>query len=145
VLGRRFQDRSQIYCLDSLGIAAFVGLADERTKIDLAAHLLSPLDQEPELLETLDVFFFEDCSPSATARRLSIHRNTLSYRLNKIALLTGLDPHKFDNAVQIRLALVLRSLRPESTRLGKCPGLDPYEWPDAGLSPDELRRLHRSA
>ena len=43
--------------------------------------------------------------------RLSIHRNTLSYRLDKIASLTGLDPRRFDDAVQIRLAVVLRSLR----------------------------------
>lgn len=109
-LGRRFHGQNQVYCLDSLGIAAFVGISDERTKIDLAAHLLSPLDQEPELLETLDVFFDEDCCPSSSAKRLIIHRNTLSYRLAKIASLTGLDPRHFDDAVQMRLALALRSL-----------------------------------
>ena len=49
--------------------------------------------------------------PSSTANRLFIHRNTLSYRLDKIASLTGLDPRRFDDAVQIRLAVVLRSLR----------------------------------
>ena len=110
-LGRRFHGHNQVHCLDGLGIAAFVGVSDERTKIDLATHLLSPLDHEPELLETLDAFFAEDCCSSSTANRLSIHRNTLSYRLDKIASLTGLDPRRFDEAVQIRLALVLRSLR----------------------------------
>lgn len=111
-LGCRFHGQNQVHCLDSLGIAAFVGLPDERTKIDLAMHLLSPLDQEPELLETLDVFFDEDCCPSSSAKRLVIHRNTLSYRLAKITSLAGLDPRRFDDAVQIRLALVLRTLRP---------------------------------
>ncbi len=110
-LGRRFHGQNQMHCLDSLGIAAFVGVPDERTKIDLATHLLSPLDQEPELLETLDVFFDEDCCPSSSAKRLVIHRNTLSYRLAKITSLTGLDPRRFDDAVQMRLALVLRALR----------------------------------
>jgi carbohydrate diacid regulator len=110
-LGRRFRGRNQVHCLDGLGIAGFVGISDEHTKVELATHLLSPLDHEPELLGTLDSFFAHDCSPSETAADLSIHRNTLSYRLDKIASLTGLDPRRFDDAVQIRLALVMRSLQ----------------------------------
>jgi carbohydrate diacid regulator len=94
-----------------LGIAAFIGVADEQTKIELATNLLSPLNHEPELLATLDAFFAEDCCPSSSAGKLSIHRNTLSYRLDKITLLTGLDPRRFDDAVQIRLALLMRRLR----------------------------------
>ncbi|HZU11896.1 MAG TPA: helix-turn-helix domain-containing protein [Chloroflexota bacterium] len=109
-LGRRFHGQNQVHCLDGLGIAGFVGVSDERTKIDLATFLLSPLDHEPELLQTLEMFFAHDCSPCATAAALTIHRNTLSYRLDKIASLTGLDPRRFDDAVQIRLALVLRAL-----------------------------------
>ncbi len=110
-LGRRFQGRNRLYCLDELGIAAFVGVPDEQTKIDLATHLLSPLDHEPEMLETLEAYFAENCSPSATVKRLSIHRNTLRYRLEKAASLTGLDPRRFDEAVVIRLSLFMRSLR----------------------------------
>ncbi|MBD2433694.1 MULTISPECIES: PucR family transcriptional regulator [Fischerella] len=109
-LGCRFGDRNQVHCLDGLGIAAFVGVGDEQTKIELAAYLLSPLNHEPELLVTLDTFFAEDCCLSSTANRLSIHRNTLSYRLDKVNLLTGLNPRHFDDAVQIRLALLLRKL-----------------------------------
>ena len=101
---------STFHCLDALGIAAFVGVSDARTKIDLATHLLSPLDHEDELLQTLRAFFEQDCCISATANSLGIHRNTLTYRLEKVASLTGLDPHRFDDAVQIRLALELRSL-----------------------------------
>jgi carbohydrate diacid regulator len=109
-LGRRFHQDKRIHCLDELGIAAFVGLSDEQTKVELAAHLLSPLDDEPELLETLTTFFAEDCCSSVSASHLSIHRNTLSYRLDKVTSLTGLDPRCFDDAVQIRLALLLRNL-----------------------------------
>ena len=95
-------------------MAAFVGISDERIKMDLAVHLLSPLDQDKELLETLATFFDENCCPSRTAKRLAIHRNTLSYRLDKIASLTGLDPRRFDDAVQVRLALLLRSLNTDA-------------------------------
>jgi carbohydrate diacid regulator len=109
-LGSRFHGPNEVHCLDALGVASFVGVSDEGTKVDLASHLLSPLDHEPELLETLSVFFAEDCCVSPTAARLAIHRNTLSYRLDKITSLTGLDPRHFDHAVQICLALVVRSL-----------------------------------
>jgi len=108
-VGRRRTGNSGVHCLNHLGIAAFVGISDEQTKLDLAAHLLSPLDHEPELLDTLEVFFAQNCSPSETARRLVIHRNTLAYRLQKITLLTGLDPRRFDDATQIHLALLMRS------------------------------------
>jgi carbohydrate diacid regulator len=117
-LGKRFNAGTRVHSLDALGIAAFVGLADEATKISLARHLLSPLDHEPTLVQTLNAFFETDCCPSATAKSLGIHRNTLSYRLGKIANLTGLDAHRFDDAVQMRVALVLRSLG-----AAECPSL----------------------
>lgn len=110
-LGQRFHGQNQVHCLDDLGIAAFVGVSDEGTKVDLARFVLSPLDQDPDLLATLSAFFDEDCCPSTAAARLSIHRNTLAYRLDKITSLTGLDPRHFDDAVQIRLAMTLRSLQ----------------------------------
>lgn len=136
-LGRRFSGQNQVHCLDALGIAAFVGLSHERTKIDLAKYLLSPLDREPELLETLDVFFFENCCLSTTASGLSIHRNTLSYRLEKITSLTGLDPRRFDDAMQIRLALFLRSLQGDGNKLCKCTIAERWDQPYLGQTADE--------
>jgi carbohydrate diacid regulator len=125
-LGERSCGQNRVHCLSELGVAAFVGLSDERIKIDLAQHLLSPLDHAPELLQTLGVFFEEDCCPSSTARQLMVHRNTLSYRLSKVASLTGLDPRRFDDAVQIRLALVLRHLA--------APGADDHRSGLAGAA-----------
>lgn len=118
-LGRRFHEQKRVHWLAELGVAAFVGISDEQTKLELAEHLLSPLNEEPELLQTLDHFFAEDCSLSLTAAGLCIHRNTLSYRLDKITSLTGLDPRCFDDAVQIRLALMLRMLK--GTQAGRSP------------------------
>lgn len=114
-LGRRIRGHNRVHCLDEMGVAGFVGISDDRTKHELAQYLLGPLDHEPELLHTLSTFFAANCSPSATASDLAIHRNTLSYRLDKISALTGLDPRRFDDAVQIRLALLIRSLNAEST------------------------------
>lgn len=110
-LGGRLSGEDRGHTLDALGMAAFVGLDDEPTKLSLAQHLLSPLDREPELLDTLEAFFAEDCHPLAAARRLRLHRNTLNYRLDKITSLTGLNPRTFDHAVQVRLALLIRRLQ----------------------------------
>lgn len=110
-LGRRFHGVNRVHCLDQLGIPSFVAVPDEKIKVDLAAHLLGPLDDEPEMLQTLEVFFAQDCCSTATADRLAIHRNTLRYRLEKVCHLTGLDPYRFDDAVVIRLSLLLRAMR----------------------------------
>ncbi|HYF64625.1 MAG TPA: helix-turn-helix domain-containing protein [Herpetosiphonaceae bacterium] len=106
-VGQRFKHEPGIYTINNLGLAAFVGLSDERSKAELAAHILRALSGDAELVKTLATFFAEDCCPSASVKKLSIHRNTLSYRLDKIATLTGLDPRRFDDAVQLRLALLL--------------------------------------
>ncbi len=110
-LGTRLGAPDRVYSLDGLGVAAFIGIPDEQTKLELAAHLLSPLENEPEIMKTLDAFFSENCSPSATAKRLFVHRNTLRCRLDKAAFLTGLDPRCFDDAVLIRVALLLHNLQ----------------------------------
>lgn len=114
-LGRRFQPTKDIHCLDSLGTAAFVGVSDEQTKVELARYLLSPLDGEPELIVTLEALFNANGHPLPAARQLGIHRNTLGYRLDKIELLTGLNARRFEDAVQIHLALVLRELQEDDT------------------------------
>jgi carbohydrate diacid regulator len=109
-LGQRLRRPGCVFCLDEFGIATFVGVADEQLKMEMAAHILSPLEEEPELMDTLVTFFACDCQQLVTAGQLCIHRNTLGYRLDKIASLTGLDPRRFEEAIQIRLALFLGGL-----------------------------------
>ncbi len=109
-LGDRLVGTDRVHCLDNLGIPALIGPADQQTKLELAIHLLSPLGEAPELVQTLQTFLQCDCSPSRAAEKLFVHRNTLGYRLDKISALTGLDPRRFDDAVQLRLALIFHDL-----------------------------------
>ena len=109
-LGRRYLPGKTVYALDELGLAAWVGIIDEPTRLDLASLLVGPLDGRADLVETLEVFFHENGS-AASATRLAIHRNTLAYRLDRVVQLTGLDPRRLDDAVQLRLALLLRPPR----------------------------------
>jgi hypothetical protein len=66
-----------------------------------------PFWQEAELRRTLDVFLEQNLNVSETARRLFLHRNTLIYRLDRLKQETGLDVRQFDDAMRVKLALLL--------------------------------------
>ncbi len=60
-----------------------------------------------ETLETVEMFFASDLNLSDTARQMFIHRNTLTYRLDKIRKETGLDLRKFTDSVIFRVLMAL--------------------------------------
>ena len=66
--------------------------------------------RDEELFSTAEVFLERDLNLSETSRTLFIHRNTLSYRLDKIERLTGLNIRKFSDAVTFRVITVLLRL-----------------------------------
>lgn len=77
------------------------------------AAVLAPLDPQPLLAETLEVFVDSGFNQLATARMLNIHRNTVTYRLARVHELTGLDPHRPTDAMTLSAARIARRL--EST------------------------------
>ena len=62
------------------------------------------------LLETIRVFFRNDLSLTTTSRDLFIHRNTLSYRLEKVRDLTGLDIRNFRDATVLYILMLMHEL-----------------------------------
>ncbi len=62
-----------------------------------------------QLLETLAAFFANDCHWRKTAAALHIHHNTLHYRLDKIAQLTGRSVDSAESRVDFALALAIPS------------------------------------
>ncbi|MFC9894861.1 PucR family transcriptional regulator [Nocardia sp. NPDC127579] len=73
--------------------------------------LLDPLDEHPELLETLQRHIANNLNRQRTARVLHVHTNTVDYRLKRIAQLTGFDPAQPSGLWYLRSALVARSYR----------------------------------
>jgi len=68
-----------------------------------------------DLLETLETFCDKLGNLSQTAEKLFIHRNSLLYRMERIAQLTGLDLNNPDTRLAVHLALKVRKmLRPAS-------------------------------
>ena len=68
------------------------------------------LERQERLAETLEALLANNLEMEAAAHALSIHRNTLAYRLGRIQAATGLDPaRQLDHAVLLRVALLVRS------------------------------------
>lgn len=68
---------------------------------------LKAMDNNGLLRRTLNAWFSNNVQPSATAKALYIHRNTLEYRLNRISELTGLNLSHFDDRLLLYVALQL--------------------------------------
>ncbi|MEV6276944.1 helix-turn-helix domain-containing protein [Nocardia sp. NPDC051832] len=78
------------------------------------AAVLAPLDAQPMLAETLEVFVDSGFNQLATARQLNVHRNTVTYRLSRVHELTGLDPHRPADAMTLSAARLARRLESAS-------------------------------
>ncbi|HET6815868.1 MAG TPA: helix-turn-helix domain-containing protein [Mycobacteriales bacterium] len=74
------------------------------------AHLLDPLDRNPDLPHTLAVYLDHDLDRRSTASALHVHPNTLDYRLRRIVELTGLDPSTSRGLQLLGAALAARRL-----------------------------------
>ena len=70
------------------------------------APIVAQLAEQPALVETLNAFFDCEFNQLATARRLAVHRNTVTYRLANIATTTGFDPLRPREAMVLYAALL---------------------------------------
>lgn len=66
-----------------------------------------PTDIDDEILSTVNKFFENNLNVSETSRQLFIHRNTLIYRIEKLQKATGLDVRVFDDALTLKIALMV--------------------------------------
>ena len=62
-----------------------------------------------DLVETLGAYLAQNCNMNATAQNIHAHRHTVSYRLERVKELTGLDP--FTSEDRERLSLGLKAYR----------------------------------
>ena len=62
-----------------------------------------------EILTTISTFFDNNLNVSETARQLFVHRNTLVYRIEKLLKTTGLDIRTFDDAMTLKIALMVQA------------------------------------
>ena len=92
-------------------------LLEDLPKFKLNEYLEALLDyvdsdifEDDEMTETAEEFLDNNLNISETSRNLYLHRNTLTYRLDKIEAETGLDVRKFSDAVTFRLITMIKKL-----------------------------------
>ena len=94
----------------SLGVAGLL-LSVPRERIREFIHQqLGPILDREDLLETLTAWLDTNGSRVAVAHRLSIHRNSVGYRMGKIRDLLGADPVDANQSLQVQAALAAREI-----------------------------------
>ncbi|HWL26577.1 MAG TPA: sugar diacid recognition domain-containing protein [Ureibacillus sp.] len=64
-----------------------------------------------KLIETLLTYFECNLQINICADKLGIHRHTLTYRLSKVYEITGYNPQDFEDAFELKLAIMLSKQR----------------------------------
>ena len=115
-IGRDIEGRGSVVSFDELGLYRLLHPLSRGTELErYCDDLLGPLvrydrEHDGRLLATLECYLRNDRNVAAAARELSIHYNTLRYRLEKIDLLTGgLDRHGL-RRLSLEVALQARRL-----------------------------------
>lgn len=108
-LGRLFHVKDHIHLPWELSLERLLYRIPDEDRADFVARAdrYSDMLEDEETVATLETFFKMDCNVSETAKQLYIHRNTLLYRLDKIKQETELDVRKFEDAVLMKLTLLL--------------------------------------
>ena len=95
-VGMGFQQVTHLWTAKTLGPFAFLG-GDAARQQQVARMMLDPLGTEHDLIQTVRIVLACNRQCTTIADQLYIHRNTLSYRLQKIALLIRYDHRQFDD------------------------------------------------
>ena len=110
-IGRVFDENITMMSYENLGIGRLI----YQLPTTLCEMFLSEVFKkgsvdslDEETLFTIQKFFENNLNVSETSRKLFVHRNTLVYRLEKIKKLTGLVLREFDNAIVLKVALMVK-------------------------------------
>jgi hypothetical protein len=76
---------------------------------NLVADEVRRLAAEPALVETLRAYAAADLNVAEAARNLVVHANTVHYRLGRVQQISGRDPRRFGDLVEMLAALQLVS------------------------------------
>ncbi|MCX6498991.1 MAG: PucR family transcriptional regulator ligand-binding domain-containing protein [Arthrobacter sp.] len=100
---------------ERLSLTSLLLASEDVPLADMANESLNPLRQFDAahgagLMATLESYLGNNGSVAAVAEELTLHRNTVRYRLAQITELTGYDPAQTADRVQLWLALAVQRL-----------------------------------
>jgi len=113
-IGDKINDKIGIHHIAHLGISRLFAEISPETRNDFIHYIYKDNANKkikPVFWETLQAFFDNNMNITDTAKTIYVHRNTLLYRLERIKQFTGLDPRKFDDALQLYIVLKMKCLQ----------------------------------
>jgi hypothetical protein len=97
-----------IVCYDNLGVYRVLSSGVDDTEKQLFINeFLGPILNESELITTLRVYFENRGNHRSTAHAMSVHYNTVSYRITHIEQLTKKNLNNPDDSLCLQVALKL--------------------------------------
>lgn len=108
-LGRTYRVAANVHLPWDLYLERLLQMISPAEKAQFLEQILKRAEHflDLEMMSSLEQYFDLGCNVSDTAKKLYIHRNTLLYRLDKFKQETGLDVRNFNDAVLVKIALLL--------------------------------------
>ena len=107
-IGRKYNLGNQIYNSSSMLFEKAVYNIAPRIKEQLLESLGEGLDNlDHDMISTIEEFLKSGLNISEAAKNIYVHRNTLIYRLDKIAKETGYDIREFNQAMIFTIAFLI--------------------------------------
>ncbi|MBZ4687046.1 MAG: transcriptional regulator, CdaR [Clostridiales bacterium] len=115
-LGKFIEETNNITHFEDLGIIQLLASISHEQLDDFCEDYLGELisfDEKNDisLLETLYIYLKENGDFNTTAKKLFIHPNTLRYRIKKIEEILKLDLEKYENILNLLIALKIFKMR----------------------------------
>jgi purine catabolism regulator len=120
VLAERLEMVDKVVRFGAIELAyVFKHVPDDEMSMYSNEVLAELLGKEPdyaqEMLRTLEAFLEHDGQMNETAKHLFIHRNTATYRLEKISEILGVDFKKINDILRLKLAFMFRRMLKEKS------------------------------
>ena len=112
-IGKKVKKETKLFNVRNYKLEELISDINKTNYRQFVFELLHKLQQQPdwpEYRKTIVLWCESNFKILQASKSLHIHRNTLSYRLNKIYEISGYDLHQFKDAMMLYLAVLLQDL-----------------------------------
>lgn len=104
-IGNILKKKDTVYNYDDLAIYCQLYEVMSQNSISFYKGIFDKINSEM-LMETLENYYECNCNLNETALKMFTHKNTINYRISKIAKLTGLDVKNQEDNFKIQLLIL---------------------------------------
>jgi carbohydrate diacid regulator len=107
-----YSSNKNVFMYEKLDVELLLGDINEDSKQEFLRKVFKNMNEEDilRIKETLEIYFRNNGSITETAEEMFVHKNTLQYRLNKIAEDTGYNPRVLNEGFILMTAIKMYTL-----------------------------------